>query len=128
MECRTMTDAYDRGTSTCHKRASMEAITRRIFETSAISDADAIVIRTAHRQRLDDAGRAALREVAPEIVMEFRGEHNRKLSTRKEMQWGAKGSFSLVIAGSKDGLWFDHEIGRGGDIIEFITVERGCSF
>ena len=48
--------------------------------------------------RLDDAGRAALREVAPEIVMEFRGEHNRKLSTRTDMRWGSKGSFSLVIA------------------------------
>ena len=80
------------------------------------------------RQRLDDAGRAALREVAPEIVMEFRGEHNRKLSTRKEMRWGSKGSFSLAIAGSREGLWFDHEIGRGGDIIEFIKIERGCSF
>ena len=30
-----------------HERALMEAITRTIFETSAISDADAIVIRTA---------------------------------------------------------------------------------
>ena len=60
--------------------------------------------------------------------MEFRGEHNRKLSTRKEMRWGAKGSFSLAIAGSREGLWFDHEIGRGGDIIEFIKIERGCSF
>ena len=78
--------------------------------------------------RLDDAGRAALREVAPEIVMEFRGEHNRKLSTRKEMRWGSKGSFSLAIAGPKEGLWFDHETGRGGDIIEFIKLERGCSF
>ena len=78
--------------------------------------------------RLDDAGRAALREVAPEIVMEFRGEHNRKRSSRKEMRWGAKGSFSLVIAGSREGCWFDHELGRGGDIIEFIKAERGCSF
>jgi len=69
-----------------------------------------------------------LREVAPDIVMEFRGEHNRKLSTRKEMRWGAKGSFSLAIAGPKEGLWFDHETGRGGDIIEFIKTERGCSF
>ena len=69
-----------------------------------------------------------MREVAPEIVMEFRGEHNRKLSTRKELRWGAKGSFSLAIAGSREGLWFDHEIGRGGDIIEFIKIERGCSF
>ena len=79
-------------------------------------------------QRLDDAGRSALRAVAPEIVVEFRGEHNRKLSTRKEMRWGNKGSTSLVIAGPKAGCWFDHEIGRGGDIIEFIKNERGCSF
>ena len=80
------------------------------------------------RQRLDDAGRAALREVAPRIVAEFRGEHNRKRSSRREMRWGRKGSFSLVIAGPKAGCWFDHELGRGGDIIEFIKAERGCSF
>jgi putative DNA primase/helicase len=80
------------------------------------------------QQRLDDAGRAALREVAPDIVTEFRGEHNRKLSTRKEMRWGSKGSLSLAIAGSREGLWFNHEAGRGGDIIEFIKTERGCSF
>ena len=30
-----------------HERALMEAITRTIFETSAVSDADAIFIRTA---------------------------------------------------------------------------------
>ena len=41
---------------------------------------------------------------------------------------GSKGSFSLAIAGSREGLWFDHEIGRGGDIIDFIKIERGCSF
>src|SRR4029077_9842498 len=46
-----MTDAQttsDRATSAYdHERALMEAITRTIFETSAVSDADAIVIRTA---------------------------------------------------------------------------------
>ena len=48
-----MTDAqttYDRTTSAYdkdHERALMEAITRTIFETSVVSDADAIVIRTA---------------------------------------------------------------------------------
>ena len=69
-----------------------------------------------------------MREVAPEIVAEFRGPHNRKLSSQKEMRWGRKGSFSLVIAGSKAGCWFDHELGRGGDIIDFIERERSCSF
>ena len=71
-------------------------------------------------QRLGDAGRAALRAVAPEIVVGFRGEHNRKLSSRKEMRWGSNGSFSLAIAGPRMGCWFDHETGHGGDIIEFI--------
>ena len=48
-----MTDAqttYDRATSAYdkdHERALMEAIMRTILETSAASDADAIVIRTA---------------------------------------------------------------------------------
>ena len=81
-----------------------------------------------HRQRLDDAGRDALRVAAPDIIAEFRGPHNRQLSTRKEMRWGSKGSLSLVIAGPKAGCWFDHELGRGGDILEFIRCERGCSF
>ena len=58
-----MTDAqttYDRATSAYdkdHEHSLLEAITRTIFETSAVSDADAIVIRTAecaqaHRGRL----------------------------------------------------------------------------
>ena len=52
-----MTDAqttYDRATSAYdkdHERALMEAITRAIFETSAVSDANAIVIRTAECRR-----------------------------------------------------------------------------
>ena len=41
--CDRATSAYDKD----HERALMEAITRTIFETSAVSDADAIVIRTA---------------------------------------------------------------------------------
>ena len=48
-----MTDAqttYDRATSAYdknHERALMEAITAAIFETSAVSDANAIILRTA---------------------------------------------------------------------------------
>ena len=80
------------------------------------------------RHRLDDCGRDTLRDASPDIITEFRGPPNRKLSTRKEMRWGSKGSLTLVIAGSKKGLWFDHEIGRGGDAIEFIKHELHCSF
>ena len=44
------------------------------------------------------------------------------------MRWGAKGSFSLVIAGQREGLWYDHEIGRGGDIVAYIRFELNCTF
>jgi putative DNA primase/helicase len=78
--------------------------------------------------RLDDNGRDALRDAAPDIVAAFRGPHNRMLSTRKELRWGRKGSLALIIRGSKQGLWYDHEIGRGGDVIDFIEHELRCSF
>lgn len=80
-----------------------------------------------HHQRLDRAS-DALRGAEPTIVAEFRGEPNCALSTRREMRWGSRGSFGLVIDGPKAGLWFDHELGRGGDIIDLIKLERGCNF
>jgi len=80
-----------------------------------------------NHQRLDNV-RVALRGVEPRIVAEFRGEHNHSLSSRRELRWGRKGSFALQIDGPNAGLWYDHELGRGGDILELIKVERSCSF
>jgi putative DNA primase/helicase len=80
-----------------------------------------------HHQRLDRVS-VALRGAEPTIVAEFRGEPNRALSSRREMRWGRRGSFGLVIDGPKAGLWFDHELGRGGDIIDLIKLERCCNF
>jgi putative DNA primase/helicase len=80
-----------------------------------------------HHQRLDRAS-VALRGVEPAIVAELRGEHNRALSSPREMRWGSKGSFSLQLDGPKAGLWFDHELGRGGDIVDLIKLEHGCNF
>jgi putative DNA primase/helicase len=78
--------------------------------------------------RLDDAGRDALRAAAADIITSFRGQPNRKLSSRKELRWGAKGSLALVIKGLRAGLWFNHELGRGGDVLEFIRHELNCTF
>ena len=44
------------------------------------------------------------------------------------MRWGSKGSLVLQLAGSKAGLWYDHEQRRGGDIIELTKQEQGCDF
>jgi putative DNA primase/helicase len=42
------------------------------------------------------------------------------------MRWAATARLSKL--GPKEGLWFDHEQGRGGDVVEFIRIECGCSF
>jgi hypothetical protein len=33
----------------------------------------------------------------------------------------------LNVAGDKTGLWYDHENQVGGDIINFLQVQLGCS-
>ena len=65
--------------------------------------------------------------MAEQIVQSFLGEANRRLSNSRELRWGSRGSFVLNVQGDKAGLWFDHENGCGGDIIEFIRQQRGCS-
>ena len=77
--------------------------------------------------RLDDAGRAALREVAPEIVRSFAASITASCRRGRKCD-GAARARSPSHRRVKGGFWFDHEIGRGGDIIGFIKLERGCSF
>jgi putative DNA primase/helicase len=78
-------------------------------------------------RRLDDGARQALRDRAAEIVQSFLGEPNRRLSTRRQLRWGSRGSFALNVQGDKAGLWFDHENCCGGDIIDFLKHQLGSS-
>lgn len=77
--------------------------------------------------RLDDRAREELRGMAEQIAQSFLGEPNRSLSTKHQLRWGRKGSFKLNVAGDKAGLWYDHENEIGGDIIDFLKQQRGCS-
>jgi putative DNA primase/helicase len=77
--------------------------------------------------RLDDRAREELRGMAEQIVQSFLGEANRTLSNKRVLRWGRKGSFALIVAGDKRGLWFDHENDVGGDIIDFLKEQLGCS-
>jgi putative DNA primase/helicase len=76
---------------------------------------------------LDNDARRELRTRAAEIVQSFLGEPNRRLSTARELRWGRRGSFALNVQGAKTGLWFDHENGCGGDIIDFLKHQLGSS-
>ena len=46
----------------------------------------------------------------------------------KELRWGHHGSFSLQIAGQKAGLFYDHEAGKGGDLLDLIQEQHGVGF
>lgn len=48
------------------------------------------------------------------------GKPNGKLSTSSELRFGRRGSLSVNL---RSGLWFDHELGEGGSIVDG-TVRR----
>ena len=65
--------------------------------------------------------RIALKEGAIELVTHILGaSHNKRLSSRRTLVWGNKGSFKLEYSGKKRGLWYDFEAGEGGDLLKLI--------
>ena len=51
---------------------------------------------------------------SPELAVELMGKPT--FRTGDEWRWGRKGSLSVVIAGARAGMWFDHEAGEGGGL------------
>ena len=43
------------------------------------------------------------------------------LKKRRYWRWGARGSLSVTIAGTKRGLWYSFEEGRGGDALDLVA-------
>jgi putative DNA primase/helicase len=72
--------------------------------------------------------RAALSSRAAEFAVVLLGEPNRAMSSKRELRFGRHGSLSVVISGPKAGMWHDHQIGSGGDMISLIMRERGGAF
>ncbi len=68
---------------------------------------------------------AELRPRAPEIVVELLGQPTAR--SRDEWRWGRKGSLVVVVAGAKAGMWFDHEAGTGGGLVDLVARTRGLS-
>jgi putative DNA primase/helicase len=79
--------------------------------------------------RLDPAfARAALVSRAAELAVALLGEPNRAMSSKRELRFGRHGSLAVMIFGPKAGTWFDHEIGKGGDMLALIMRERSGGF
>jgi RecA-family ATPase len=52
------------------------------------------------------------------------GQPNASLSTRTELRFGTHGSLAVVIAGEKQGTWFDHEAGQGGGVLDLVQTQK----
>jgi hypothetical protein len=72
--------------------------------------------------------RAALSAGMNDLARRLYGDPNRRMSNRRELRFGRKGSLAVVIAGLKAGSWYDHETGDGGWPLDLIMAARECSF
>jgi putative DNA primase/helicase len=57
----------------------------------------------------------ALDDAAQHVAVSLLGEPTSR--TRDAWRWGTHGSLAVEVAGSKRGRWFDHEAGKGGDML-----------
>jgi Toprim domain len=72
--------------------------------------------------------RAALVGRAAEIAIALLGEPNPAMSTKRELRFGRHGSVAVMIGGPKAGMWHDHEVGAGGDVLALIMRQRCGGF
>ena len=72
--------------------------------------------------------KAALSASMNDLARNVLGEPNRRMSNRRELRFGKKGSRAIVTAGPKAGSWYDHETNEGGAPLDLIMSARECSF
>jgi predicted P-loop ATPase len=55
------------------------------------------------------------------IAIEIMGKPNDALSSKDELRWGNRGSFSVD---TKKGTWHNHEAGEGGGVLDFLRERK----
>ncbi len=80
------------------------------------------------RDQADEELEVLLQSDAKGLAIALLGEPNKRLTDRKAMKWGSKGSLSLSLQGPKRGSWFNHEAGYGGGPLQLIVHVRFCSY
>ena len=78
--------------------------------------------------QLPQSSKETLYERAAEIARALLGHENVAMSSKRELRFGRKGSLAIVVAGQKIGVWYDHQAGEGGDLVDLIRRERRLGF
>lgn len=63
-----------------------------------------------------------------EFAISLLGNPNKDLSNNMQLRFNSKGSMAVTIQGSKQGLWYDHEVGKGGNLLHLIQYIKKCNF
>ena len=69
-----------------------------------------------HQERIEAT------ELILQVALKLHGEPNKALSRAGELRFGTRGSLSVDL---KRGVWFDHEEGAGGGVLDLIERETG---
>lgn len=70
----------------------------------------------------------ALNSDIDNFVKELMGEPNPNLSNSNQIRHGSKGSLVVTTKGPKTGLWYMHETGKGGNLLQLIQEQKQFSF
>jgi hypothetical protein len=73
-----------------------------------------------------EAIRRGLRARAAEAAAALLGVPSSRSGS--EWRWGRKGSLAVAVRGEKAGLWHDHEVDAGGDLLALCQREHRCDF
>jgi hypothetical protein len=73
-------------------------------------------------EELLQANGVALADLIGPVARRLLGEPNRRRSTKSEWRYGARGSLAVDLG---KGTFFDHELGRGGGVLDLIERETG---
>lgn len=65
-----------------------------------------------------------LKERPLDVAQALLGEPS--IVSRSEARWGRKGSLCVTLSGERAGLWFSHEDGKGGDMLDLAKHALGC--
>jgi Ti-type conjugative transfer relaxase TraA len=69
-----------------------------------------------------------LKDDVKTLATHLLGDENKHLSSHKELRFGQKGSLVVTLQGARQGQWFDHEAGEGGNMFKLIEREHRCDF
>ncbi len=62
------------------------------------------------------------------VVQHLLGTPNARLTSKKEMRYGSKGSLSISLQGDKRGTWFNFETGEKGNLLHLIQSSLNLDF